>query len=54
MYLGNNLADFTEKILNNDRICDQHFHSGTAAPSWDRHRIDWVPTLNLDHGKSVM
>lgn len=45
--------DLTEKILNNDRVCDQHFHSGTAAPLWDRHNIDWVPTLNLGHGKSV-
>ena len=45
--------DLTEKILNNDRVCDQHFHSGTATPFWDRHNIDWVPTLNLGHGKSV-
>ena len=42
--------DLTEKILNNDRVCDQHFHSGTAAPLWDRHNIDWVPTLNLEIG----
>ena len=40
-------------ILNNDRVCDQHFHSGTAAPLWDRRNINWVPTLNLGHGKSV-
>jgi len=46
--------DLTEKILNNDRVCDQHFHSGTAAPLWDRHSIDWVPSLiNLGHGKSA-
>ena len=36
-----------------DRVCDQHFHSGTAAPLWDRYNIDWVPTLNLGHGKSA-
>ena len=24
--------DLTEKILNRERVCDQHFHSGTAAP----------------------
>ena len=45
--------DLTEKILNNDRVCDQHFHSRTAAPLCDRHNIDWVPTLNLGHGKLV-
>ena len=45
--------DLTEKILSNDRVCDQHFHSGAAAASWDRHNIDWVPTLNLGHGKSA-
>jgi len=44
---------FRKKILNSDRVCDQHFHSGTAAPLWDRHNIDWVPTLNLGHGKSA-
>ena len=45
--------DLSEKILNSDRVCDQHFHSETAAPLWDRHNIDWVPTLNLGHGKSA-
>ena len=40
-------------ILNNNRVCDQHFHSGTAAPLWDRHNIDWVLTLNLGHSKLV-
>ena len=45
--------DLTEKILNSDRVCDQHFRSGTAAPSWDRYNVDWVPTLNLGHGKSA-
>jgi len=43
--------DLTEKILNNDRVCDQHFHFGTAALLWDRYNIDWVPTLNLGHDK---
>ena len=45
--------DLTEKILSSDRVCDQHFHSRTAAPLWDRYNIDWVPTLNLGHGKSA-
>lgn len=34
--------DVSEKILNSDRVCDQHFHSGTAAPLWDCYNIDWV------------
>ena len=46
-------ADLTDKILNSDKVCDRHFHSGTAAPSWDRYNIDWVPTLNLGHDKTV-
>ena len=25
----------------------------TGIPLWDRHNIDWVPTLNLGHSKSV-
>ena len=44
-------ADLTDKILNSDKVCDQHFHSGTAAPLWDRYNVDWVPTLNLGHNK---
>ncbi|XP_068688434.1 uncharacterized protein [Montipora foliosa] len=46
-------ADLTDKILNSDKVCDQHFHSGTAAPLWDRYNIDWVPTLNLGHDKTA-
>lgn len=45
--------NLTEKILNSDRVCDRHFHSGAAAPLWDRYNFDWVPTLNLGHGKSA-
>ena len=29
-------ADLTEKILENDRVCGIHFHSGKAAYLWDR------------------
>lgn len=45
--------DLSEKVLHNDRVCDQYFHSGTAVPLWDHYNIDWVPTLNLGHGKSA-
>ena len=41
------------KPLNSDRVCDQHFHSGTAAPLWDRYNVDWVTTLNLGNEKSA-
>ena len=46
-------ADLTDKILNSDKVCDQHFHSVTAAPLWDRFNVDWVPTLNLGHDKTA-
>ena len=44
-------ADLTEKILENDRVCGDHFHSRKTAPLWDKHNPDWVPSLNLGHDK---
>ncbi|XP_022783277.1 chromatin assembly factor 1 subunit A-like [Stylophora pistillata] len=44
-------ADLTEKILENDRVCGIHFHSGKAAQLWDRSNPDWVPSLHLGHDK---
>ena len=44
-------ADPAEKILENDRVCGDHFHSGKAAPLWDKNNPDWVPSLNLGHDK---
>ena len=41
----------TEKILCNDRVCSKHFVSGRPSPLWDKHNVDWVPTLNLGHSK---
>ena len=43
--------DLTDKILKNDRVCGEHFHSGTAAPLWDKWNVDWVPSLKLGHDK---
>ena len=41
-------GDTEEKdILESERVCDRHFVSGKAAAVWDKHNIDWVPTLNL-------
>lgn len=43
--------DLTDKIMGNDRVCGEHFHSGTAAPLWDKWNVDWVPSLKLGHEK---
>lgn len=43
--------DLTEKILENDRVCGIHFHSGKAANLWDRYNPDWTPSLHLGHDK---
>ena len=32
-------------------VCSRHFSSGVSAQSWDKHNIDWVPTLSLGHNK---
>ena len=48
---GENTEALSEKILENDWVCGDHFHSGEAAPLWDKHNPDWVPSLNLDHDK---
>ena len=41
----------TEKVLYNDRLCSEHFVSGKPAQQWDKHNVDWVPTLKLGHSK---
>ena len=42
------IDDTAEKnILESERVCDSHLVSGKPAASWDRYKIDWVPTLNL-------
>ena len=43
--------DLTDKVLQNDRVCGEHFHSGKAAPLWNKFNVDWVPLLNLGHQK---
>lgn len=44
-------ADLMEKILENERVCVFHFHSGKAAYLWDKFDPDWVPSLHLGHDK---
>ena len=41
-------GDTAEKdILESERVCDRHFVSRKAAATWDKHNIDWIPTLHL-------
>ena len=34
-------------VLNSERVCGKHFVSRKPAPSWHKHDVDWVPTLQL-------
>ena len=43
--------NLTERILEYDRVCGEHFQSGKAAPLWDKWNVDWVPSLKLGHEK---
>ena len=36
----------TNKILEYDRVCGEHFHSGKAAHLWDKWNVDWVPSAS--------
>ena len=41
----------TKDVLESERVCGRHFVSGKPAQSWDKHNVDWIPTLNL--GKKI-
>ena len=41
--------DLTNNILQNYRVCGEHFYSGKVAPLWDKFNVDWVPSLNLGY-----
>ena len=34
-------------ILKSERVCGRHFVSGKPSQRWDKHNIDWAPSLNL-------
>ena len=34
-------------VLKNECICGKYFVSGKPSPYWDKHNVDWVPTLEL-------
>ena len=41
-------GDAAEKdILKRECVCNRHFISGKAAATWNKHNIDWFPTLHL-------
>ena len=44
-------SDITDKTLSTSRVCSRHFVSGASAKEWDKHNIDWVPSLALGHTK---
>ena len=33
--------------MQSEQVCGRHFLSGRAAQHWDKHNVDWIPTLNL-------
>ena len=36
-----------KNFLESERVCARHFVSGRPSACWDKHNVDWVPTLNL-------
>ena len=38
----------SKDVLKSKRVCRKHFVSGKPAPYWDKHNMDWVPTVQLD------
>ena len=36
-----------KNVLQSERVCGRHFVSGSPAKHWDKHNIDWFPTLSL-------
>ncbi|CAH3177577.1 unnamed protein product, partial [Porites lobata] len=34
-------------ILKSERVCGRHFVSGKPSQRWDKHNVDWAPSLNL-------
>ena len=36
-----------KNVLQSERVCGRHFVSGSPAKHWDKHNVDWFPTLNL-------
>ena len=41
-------ADLTEKILEKDRVCSDHFQSGKADSDWDSDSDSKSPKLSIE------
>ena len=44
-------ADLTESIIENGRICSEHFRSSKPAALFDETNPSWLPTEKLGHSK---
>ena len=43
-------------VLKNERVCGKYFVSGKRSPYWDKHNVDWLPTLEIrkkSYGREV-
>ena len=43
-------------VLKNEQVCGKYFVSGKPSPYWDKHNVDWVPTLEIrkkSYGREV-
>ena len=49
-----NNQDLTNSVLEHDHVCSKHLVSGRAANTMKRNDPDWVPSLNLGHGKCAL
>ena len=36
-----------KNVLLRERVCGCHFVSGSPTKQWDKHNVDWIPTLKL-------
>ena len=36
-----------KNVLESEYVCGHHFVSGRPSAAWDKHNVNWVPTLNL-------
>lgn len=53
LWLAKLNQDFTNKNLDNIRICSAHFISGQKAEVYDRNNPDWVPSVGLGGHKAA-
>ena len=44
----------SKNVLKGERVCGKHLVFGKPALSWDKHNVDWVPTLQLGKKNIVL